>query len=151
MKKRTEQISQLVDLANSLNGRRYPAGIVCYADPAYLLRVVPAAAKEVEARYVDLASDLLPHTAEPGFFPTLGAYGPDDLATWLTKEARNPETASLIVGQIEPLLATFGRGQVVWFFQSLAQMELRKPVCLVTYLKNQVSEANFPDERLLIV
>ena len=107
--------------------------------------------QEEQADYIDLATDLLPLIAMPGFSPTLGAYRSDDLIGWILHKANEPDVHLLIIDQIEPLLATFERMQTVEFFQMAGQIEPRRPVVLLTYLSHEVQEAAFPMERLQTV
>ena len=64
-------------------------------------------------------------------------------------EAAKEDARLVVVDQIEPLLATFGRTQVVHFFRMIGQAEPRNSVILVTYLEQELEESAFPKDRLL--
>lgn len=143
-----ESLAKFTSLTEKLPLRRYRLAIVCGQISSGKSRIAQQISSRSKARYIGLTTDLLPQTTMIGFSPTLGAYGPDDLASWILHQAINDDPF-VIVDQIEPLLATFGRTQVVRFFQMIGQAEPRNPVILVTYLEKEVKESAFPEERLL--
>ena len=148
-RKQAELLSRFINLAESLRLQRYRLAIVCGEISSGKSKIAQAASEQLQARYIDLATNLLPQTTAPNFSPTLAAYGPDDLTKWILHEADKTDAPFLIVDQIEPLLATFGRAQAVQFLRMVSQAEPRNPVIFVTYLKKQVEEAVFPAKRLL--
>jgi hypothetical protein len=148
-REQAERLSRLMDLAKSLKGRRYRVAIACGEISSGKSGIAQAAGRQLPARYVDLEDDLMPRMTLPDFSPTLGAFGPDNLAEWIMHQADQPEVHFLVVDQIEPLLATFGRTQAVSFFSMMSRAEPRRPVILVTYLKKQIQEAVFSTERIL--
>ncbi len=148
-RRQEEQISQLIKLARGLT--RYRVAVLCGTPSSGKSQIARAAATQLQARYVDLATDLLSKITKPDFFPTLGAYGPEDLTDWILEEAYKPDTSVLVMDQIEPLLATFGRAKATQFFQMISQIEPRTPIILVTCLSKQVEQSAFPKERLLIL
>ncbi len=148
-RKQAETLSRFIDLAENLKLQRYRLAIACGEISSGKSKIAQAVSERLPACYINLAADLMPRTTMPDFSPTLGAYGPDNLTEWILHEANQVEVHFLIIDQIEPLLATFGRAQAVQFFQMVSQTEPRKPVVLVTYLKKQIEEAAFPIERIL--
>lgn len=147
--KQAESLLRFIDLAKTLRLQRYRLAIVCSAISSGKSKIAQAASEELEARYIDLATELLPQTVMPNFSPTLGAYGPDDLIKWMICETGRADVRYLVIDQIEPLLATFGRAQVMQFFRMVSQAEPREPIFLITYLKKQIEGASFPTKRLL--
>jgi len=148
-RKQEDRLARFIDLASNLKPQRYRVAIACGDISSGKSGIAQAAGRRLLARYIDLAGDLMPRMTLPEFSPTLGAFGPDNLAKWLMHEADQLEVRFLIVDQIEPLLATFGRTQAVLFFSMVSRAEPRRPVILVTYLKKQIQEAVFPAERVL--
>jgi hypothetical protein len=142
-------LSRFIGLAEDLRLERYRLAVVCGEISSGKSRVVKKACEQLQAQYVDLAVSLLPKTTLVDFHPTLGAFSSDDLVRWILSEANSPDVHLLVVDQIEPLLATFGRVQAVEFFRMVSRVEPKNPVILVTYLKAQVEEARFPKAKLL--
>jgi hypothetical protein len=147
--KKVETLSQFIDLAENLQFQRYRLAIACGEISSGKSKIAQAASEQLPACYINLATDLLSQITAPDFSPTLGAYAPDNLTEWLLHKADQMDVQFLIIDQIEPLLATFGRAQTVQFFQMVSRAEPRKPVVLVTYLRKQIEEAGFPIERIL--
>lgn len=148
-RKQEEQVSRLIKLARGL--KRYRLAILCGKPSSGKSQIAMATADRLQARHINLTDVLLPQIAQPDFFPTLGAYGPEDLTDWILEEAYKPDASFLIIDQIEPLLATFGRAKATQFFQMVSQIEPKTTIILVTFLARQVEQSAFPKERLLLV
>jgi hypothetical protein len=151
MNKRKQESTLLlvINLVESLRLQRYRLAIVCGDISTGKSTLAQSASEKLRARYIDLATELLPTTTRPDFSPTLGAYSPENLVRYIMHESGKANSPLLIIDQIEPLVATFRRAGAVQFFQMVGQVEPIEPVILVTYLWKQVEEANFPRERLL--
>jgi len=147
-RKQGEQLSLFINLIERLKNERYRLAIACGPASSGKSQLVKAASDRLQADYIDLAVDLLPKIAMPGFSPTLGAYDADDLKDWILDKSYKPGVNFVIVDNIEPVLTTFGRVKVVEFFQIVSLVEPIAPMILVTYLTKQVKDANFPAERL---
>ena len=91
-----EQVSRLIELARGL--KRYRLAIVCGKASSGKSQIAIATADQLNARYIKLTSELLLQIAQPGFFPTLGAYGPEDLTDWILEEAYKPDASFLVIG-----------------------------------------------------
>lgn len=139
--------SDLKELVSRL--RRYRLVILLGKPSSGKSQVAIEASNLLQARYLNVNSEILSELAKPGFFPTLGAYGPEDFIGWILELSNEPGGAILIVDQIEPLLATFGRTKTMQFFQMLSQIEPKIAVVIVTFLAKQVEQSSFPEERLL--
>lgn len=149
MSNQEKMLSLVINLVESLRLQRHRLAILCGDISTGKSSLAQTACKILQARYIDIAAELLPITTKPDFSPTLGAYGPDNLVQYIMRESGKANLSLLIVDQIEPLVSTFGRARAVQFFQMISQAEPLKPVILITYLKKQLEEASFPPERLL--
>ncbi len=147
--KQEKTISLVINLVDSLKLQRYRLAIVCGDISTGKSALAQFASEKLQARYINLTTELLPRTTRADFSPTLGAYDPENLVKYIMNESDKVKSSMLIVDQIEPLVATFGRAGAVQFFYMISQAEPLKPVILVTYLLKQIEEASFPSERLL--
>lgn len=149
-RKQAEQLSSLINLADQLRRERYRLGVVCGSASSGKSQLARFVSSQLQTHYyIDLATDLLPKVAVPGFSPTLGAYDAYDLKNWVLEKSYQPDINFVIIDNIEPMLATFGRAKAIEFFQIASLVEPIAPIILVTYLTKQVEDAGFPTERLL--
>jgi len=102
--------------------------------------------------YVDITQELLPLLQHK-----LGVYDHIDFADHALAQIRQLQNG-LIVDEVEPLLATFGKQKTSAFFQRLTQLFQRltqlepiHPLILVTRLTGFVQNANFAPARLLFI
>ncbi|HUN06415.1 MAG TPA: hypothetical protein PLQ56_07430 [Aggregatilineales bacterium] len=95
--------------------------------------------------YVDITQELLPLLQHK-----LGVYDHIDFADHALAQIRQLQNG-LIVDEVEPLLATFGKQKTSAFFQRLTQLEPIHPLILVTRLTGFVQNANFAPARLLFI
>jgi len=143
-----EQESRLLELSEKLIRQRYRLAVVLGNISSGKTEIMQRVGRRLQAKYINIASEVLPETALAGYSPTLGAFGPDDLIEFILVAANRADVKFLILDQPEPLLSTFGRAGVILFFRMLNQVEPLMPVVLVTYLSKQIEEANFPKERI---
>lgn len=104
-------------------------------------------AAELGLTHIDLTEELLPKLTDASPKP-LGVFNPDDLITWLRDKAYDSSSPIIIEG-IEPLLATFPKPRAQDFFRLVADLNVRSPVILATYLGTIVQASGFPSDRIL--
>lgn len=148
-RKQAEQLSLLINLAEQLRRERYRLAVVCGSVSCGKSQLARMVSDQLQAYYINLATDLLPKVAIPGFSPTLGAYDAYDLKNWILEKSYQPDVNFVVIDNIEPILATFGRAKAIEFFQIASLVEPIAPIILITYLTKQVEDAGFPTERLL--
>lgn len=148
----TKSLQQVKALAHHLKQARYKIGILTYELTDSDLEFVRTVERDENFAYFDLLLTLLPQLAvtHANILPTLGAYNVSHLISWVEQQGSATGPSFVIINNLEPLLVTFGSpGKVVRFFKLIQTVEPLKPVLLITYLKQQVTEADFPTERLL--
>ena len=104
-------------------------------------------AAELGLTHIDLTDELLPKLTDASPKP-LGVFTPDDLIAWLHDKAYDSSSPIIIEG-IEPLLATFPKPRAQEFFRRAADLSVRSPVVLATYLTILVQASGFPSDRTL--
>ena len=101
-------------------------------------------AKACAFSYIDVTQQLLPTLQHE-----VGIYDNNDFVDYLLSQIRHEEFG-LIVDEVEPLLATFGKPKVAVFFQSLIYIEPVNPLIIVTRLTSFVQNTNIASERFLL-
>lgn len=148
-RKQAEKISSFIGLAERLRHERYRLAVALGPASSGKSQIARVVSHQLQAHYIDLATDLLPQIVMPNFSPTLGAYDARDFKNWILDASYKPDVNYIIVDNPEPLLATFGRAKTAEFLQIISLIEPLAPVILVTYLSKQIETSNFPSERLL--
>lgn len=144
MEERNEQVRNFVNTV--LTKERYKVAILLVESPLAVSNFARPISQQIKFLYIDITQDLLPHLPEP-----VGAYDHYNLLRYLLDSANSNDQAGVLVDSIEPLLSTFGKNKAKSFFEAISHVEPRTPIILVTYLREIVNLAHFPQSKIILL
>lgn len=101
---------------------------------------------EATVRSYDLLVDLMPLLTDNSEKP-VGVFDADDLAEWIMRTSRDSSSLPILIYEVEPLLATFGRHGAVNFFRLASAISPRVTTVIVSHLDSLIRTAGFPADR----
>ncbi len=131
----------------ALRAERKRVGVWLLSSRDLRVNLTSSLTAELGLTHIDLTGELLPKLTDAAPKP-LGVFTPDDLIAWLHNEAYDSPSPIIVEG-IESLLATFPKPRAQEFFRLAAELSVRSPVVLATYLVPLVQASGFPLDRTL--
>jgi len=130
-----------------LAGQRWRLGVWLVGRRRINPSVLEALQNQRELRIVDLLNELLPKLTDDSEKP-LGVFGPNDLANWILQLSFVVGSPPILIHEVEPILATFGKAEAERFFRLAANLDPRAPVIIISHLDDLIRAAGFPDDRI---
>lgn len=128
---------------------RYKTVVIVHESPLTLAQLAKECSIHLQGTYIHILDALSPQLTDKRGLYSLGICEYPDLIKWILELSYKSTNSCLIVNKIEPLVATFGRGNATEFFQALGDIEPKVPIIWFTYLDHQLIDANFPTSRQL--